>query len=227
MGSAAEALVEGVEEVAALAAAGAATLAVAARQVAGSEQANMFNKLQIFLRHIWLDASDAQRAIAPDLLERLTQRVAASEARHTGEVRIYVEAALPLSYLRRMNPQNPLNKNPLYKDPLSQIIRERALMLFSKLRVWDTEHNNGVLIYLQLAERAIEIVADRGIAQHVSPEQWQTIAQQMSQAFKAKQFEEGLTQALSEVSAVLVTHFPETSGELTRVNQLPNEPGVG
>ena len=96
MGSAAEALVEGVEEVAALAAAGAATLAVAARPVAGSEQANMFNKLQIFLRHIWLDASDAQRAIAPDLLERLTQRVAASEARHTGEVRIYVEAALPL-----------------------------------------------------------------------------------------------------------------------------------
>ena len=204
-------------EVAVLAAAAVVTLVVAARQVAGSEQANMFNKLQIFLRHIWLDASDAQRAIAPDLLERLGKRVAASEARHTGEVRIYVEAALPLSYLRRMN----------VKNPLSQIIRERAVMLFSKLRVWDTEHNNGVLIYLQLAENAIEIVADRGIARHVSPEQWQTIAQHMSQAFKAKQFEEGLTQALSEVSAVLVTHFPATPGELTRVNQLPNEPGVG
>ena len=107
----------------------------------------MFNKLQIFLRHIWLDASDAQRAIAPDLLERLTKRVAASEARHTGEVRIYVEAALPLSYLRRMNAHNPLNKNSLDRNPLSQIIRERAVMLFSKLRVWDTEHNNGVLIY--------------------------------------------------------------------------------
>ena len=187
----------------------------------------MLYRFQTYLRHVWLDASDAQRAIAPDLLERLTQRVAASEARHTGEVRIYVEAALPLSYLRRMNPQNPLYKNPLYKDPLSQIIRERALMLFSKLRVWDTEHNNGVLIYLQLAERAIEIVADRGIARHVSPEQWQTIAHRMSQAFKSKQFEEGLTQALSEVSAVLVTHFPATPGELTRVNQLPNEPGVG
>ena len=187
----------------------------------------MLNGFKTYLRHIWLDASDAQRAIAPDLLERLTKRVAASEARHTGEVRIFVEAALPLSYLRRMNAHNPLDKNSLDKHPLSQIIRERAVMLFSKLRVWDTEHNNGVLIYLQLAEHAIEIVADRGIAQHVSPEQWQTIAQQMSQAFKAKQFEEGLTQALSEVSAVLVTHFPETSGELTRVNQLPNEPGVG
>ena len=206
-----------VAEAAALAAAGAATLAVAARQVAGSEQANMFNKLQIFLRHIWLDASDAQRAIAPDLLERLSKRVAASEARHTGEVRIYVEAALPLSYLRRMN----------VKNPLSQIIRERAVMLFSKLRVWDTEHNNGVLIYLQLAENAIEIVADRGIARHVSPEQWQTIAQHMSQAFKAKQFEDGLTQALSEVSAMLVAYFPATPADLKRVNQLPNEPGVG
>ena len=177
----------------------------------------MLKKFQIYLRHIWLDVSDAQRAIAPDLLERLTKRVAASEARHTGEVRIYVEAALPLSYLRRINAN----------QSLSQIIRQRALMLFSKLRVWDTEHNNGVLIYLQLAEHAIEIVADRGIAQHVSPEQWQTIAQRMSQAFKAKQFEDGLTQALAEVSAVLVTHFPTPPGELTRVNQLPNEPGVG
>ena len=201
----------------------------------------MLKKIQIYLRHIWLDVSDAQRAIAPDLLERLTKRVAASEARHTGEVRIYVEAALPLSYLRRINAHNrnhnPLSQNSINQNSndqtspnqnaLNQIIRQRALMLFSKLRVWDTEHNNGVLIYLQLAEHAIEIVADRGIAQHVSPEQWQTIAQRMSQAFKAKQFEDGLTQALAEVSAVLVTHFPAPPGELTRVNQLPNEPGVG
>ncbi len=177
----------------------------------------MLNKLKTIARHVWLDASDAERAIGPDLLERLTRRVAASEARHTGEVRIYVEAALPLSYLQRMDAHHTL----------SQIIRQRAVMLFSKLRVWDTEHNNGVLIYLQLAEHAIEIVADRGIAQHVPPAQWQAITQQMSQAFKANRFEEGLTQALAEVSAVLVNYFPAVPGELPRLNQLPNEPGVG
>ena len=177
----------------------------------------MANKLQTILRHIWLDASDAERAITPDLLARLTARVTASEARHSGEIRIYVEATLPLSYLRRISSQLTLKA----------LIRQRALMLFSKLRVWDTEHNNGVLIYLQLAEHAIEVVADRGIHYFVDAAHWQAIAKHMSQSFKDKRFEDGLTQALGEVSAVLVQHFPlEASGD-ARVNQLPNEPGVG
>jgi TPM domain len=179
--------------------------------------ANMLNKLKTILRHVWLDASDAERAISPELLARLTTRVSASEARHTGEIRIYVEAALPLSYLRRMSASNVL----------PSIIRQRALMLFGKLRVWDTEHNNGVLIYLQLAEHAIEIVADRGIAQHVTAAQWQAITQHMGQAFKEGRFEDGLTQALGEVSGVLVRYFPADVAGGSRVNQLPNEPGVG
>ena len=177
----------------------------------------MLKKLKTILRHVWLDASDAERAISPDLLARLTTRVTASEARHTGEIRIYVEAALPLSYLSRIGPGNAL----------PAIIRQRALMLFSKLRVWDTEQNNGVLIYLQLAEHAIEIVADRGIAKYVSTQQWQAITQHMSQAFKDSRFEDGLTDALSEVSGVLVLHFPANAEGEVRVNQLPNEPGVG
>ena len=177
----------------------------------------MLKKLKTILRHVWLDASDAERAISPDLLARLTTRVTASEARHTGEIRIYVEAALPLSYLSRMGPGSAL----------PAIIRQRALMLFSKLRVWDTEQNNGVLIYLQLAEHAIEIVADRGIAKYVSTQQWQAITQHMSQAFKDSRFEDGLTDALSEVSGVLVLHFPANAEGEVRVNQLPNEPGVG
>ena len=177
----------------------------------------MMSQLKTLIRHAWWDDGDTRRHVPPDMALRLKARVAASESRHTGQIRICVEAALPASYVWRLN----------RSTPLAAVVRQRALMMFSKLRVWDTEHNNGVLIYLQLAEHAIEIVADRGIAQHVSPEQWQTIAQRMSQAFKSKQFEEGLTQALSEVSAVLVTHFPATPGELTRVNQLPNEPGVG
>ncbi len=177
----------------------------------------MLKKLKTILRHIWLDASDAERAISPELLARLTTRVTASEARHTGEIRIYVEAALPLSYLRRMSADNPL----------PSIIGQRALMLFGKLRVWDTEQNNGVLIYLQLAEHAIEIVADRGIAQHVTAAQWQAITKHMGQAFKEQRFEDGLTQALSEVSGVLVQHFPAATSRQGRLNQLPNEPGVG
>lgn len=177
----------------------------------------MLHKLKTILRHVWLDASDAERAISPELLARLTTRVTASEARHSGEIRIYVEAALPLSYLRRMGPSNAL----------PAIVRQRALMLFSKLRVWDTEQNNGVLIYLQLAEHAIEIVADRGISQYVPTDQWQAITQRMSQAFKERSFEDGLTEALSEVSGVLVRYFPATAEREGRVNQLPNEPGVG
>lgn len=177
----------------------------------------MLNKLKTVLRHIWLDASDAERAITPDLLARLTARVTASEARHSGEIRIYVEATLPLSYLRRISNQLTLKA----------LVRQRALMLFSKLRVWDTEDNNGVLIYLQLAEHAIEIVADRGIHHCVDSGHWQGIAQHMSQAFKDQRFEDGLTQALGEVSAVLVQHFPLAASADVRVNQLPNEPGVG
>ncbi len=171
------------------------------------------NKLKRLLRHLWLDASDAQRVITPDVLLRLTQRVAASEHRHSGQLRICVEAALPMSYLWR----------PGSNDTLAQLIRQRAVMLFSKMRIWDTEHNNGVLIYLQLAERAIEIVADRGVSRHVSAQEWQTMTQRMSAAFASGRFEDGLTQALEEVSALLVTHFPATGYE-QQVDELPNEP---
>ena len=94
--------------------------------------------------------------------------------------------------------------------------------MFGKLRVWDTEHNNGVLIYLLLAEHAIEIVADRGIDAHVSADEWAAMAQRMGAAFREGRFEDGLTQALEEVSALLVEHFPLAEGEADR-NELPDE----
>ena len=174
-----------------------------------------FVKIKTMLRHLWLDASDAKRAIGPDVLLRLTQRVAASEHRHTGQIRICVEAALPMSYLWRLGIQTTL----------TDVIRQRAVMLFSKLRVWDTERNNGVLIYLQLAERAIEIVADRGLSQHVSDAQWQAMVVRMSANFAALRFEDGLTHALEEVSALLVAHFP-LMADGQRADELPNEPMV-
>ena len=198
---------------AALAAAAAVTLAAAARQEVGSP---MLTKPKTILRHLWLDASDSERAIPPDMLARLTQRVAASEARHSGEIRIYVEAALPMSYLWRLGPSTPM----------AQLVRQRATMIFGKLRVWDTEHNNGVLIYLQLAEHAIEIVADRGVNGRVSAQEWQTMTERMAGAFKNQQFEDGLTQAIGEVTGVLVEHFPSApDGKAT--NELPDEPVLG
>ena len=169
----------------------------------------MMQRLRRILRHRWLDEADTRRAIPPALSEQLARRVAASERRHSGEVRIYVEAGLPMSYLWQ-------ERTP----------RERAVAMFSKLRVWDTAENNGVLIYLLLAEHAIEIVADRGLSRHVAPQEWAQIVARLGSALKAGRFEEGLTQALAEVSALLVQHFPVQEG-VANPNELPDEPVLG
>lgn len=192
----------------------AATLAAAGRPAVGR---HMLKKLTTIMRHVWLDASDAERAVPPDMLARLTKQVAASEAQHSGEIRIYVEAALPLSYLRRLNGGNG------QLTSMAQLIRQRATMLFGKLRVWDTNDNNGVLIYLQLAEHAIEIVADRGLHARVTADEWQALVARMSGHFKQGQFEAGLTDALTQVSALLTTHFPEAD-VAPQPNGQPDEP---
>lgn len=164
--------------------------------------------------HAWLDQADARRAVPPALAAALRQRVAASERRHSGEIRICVEGSLPLSYLWRHLRE---------RMPMAQIVRQRALMMFAKLRVWDTEQNNGVLIYLLLAEHAIEIVADRGLRRHVAPQDWQAMVNRLGQALASNRFEDGLTGALEEVSAVLVAHFPQAGGAPAD-NELPDEP---
>ena len=178
----------------------------------GAVDASLFARLKRLLRHRWRDERTAERAIPPDMVDRLMQRVAASERRHTGQIRICVEAGLPGSYLWR-----------------AASARERAVTLFGKLRVWDTEHNNGVLIYLLLADQAIEIVADRALARQVDAQHWQQMLGRMQQAFAARRYEDGLTQALAEVSALLVAHFPASSAEGSEpapdhTNTLPDRP---
>ena len=197
----------------ALAPVAAVILVAAARPAVGDA---MWTKFKVILKHLWLDASDTRRAIPPEMLQRLTEKVAASERLHSGQIRIYVEGALPLSYLWRLSRELSLQ----------QLIRQRAVMLFGKLRMWDTEDNNGVLIYLQLAEQAIEIVADRGVDRRMRVEQWQDIADQMSSAFKNRQFEDGLIGAINEVTRVLVAHFPSSADSQT-LNELPDEPVLG
>ena len=166
----------------------------------------MAHWLTRLLKHRLLDEGDASRALGADAAKRIEARVGASEKRHSGEIRVMVEAGLPLSYLRR-------GATP----------RERALAMFGKLGVWDTEANNGVLIYLLLAERAIEIVADRGVNRVVAAAEWAEIAASMQSAFQASDFEGGLVRAIDAVDALLVRHFAARPGDVD-VNELPDAP---
>jgi uncharacterized membrane protein len=158
------------------------------------------------LRHRWLDETDSRQALGPEALSRIEQRIAASELQHTGEIRVCVEPGLPLSYLWR-----------------GASARDRAIAMFGKLQVWDTEANNGVLIYLLLAERQIEIVADRGIAQYAPAGHWESIVDGMRQEFRADRFEPGLLQAIEAVETLMLQHFPQVEGQ-GNPDELPNRP---
>lgn len=147
-------------------------------------------RLLRLLRHHWAEGQ-LRRALPPESLAELERLITMSEQRHTGQIRICVEPGLPPSYLWR-------DSTP----------RERAITLFGKLRVWDTEHNNGALIYLLLADHAIEIVADRALARTLPAEQWQTLISDMGAAFQGGHYAMGMTAALERVSLLLETNFP-------------------
>lgn len=161
-------------------------------------------RLSRLLRHRWLDEHDTLRLIGADALARIESRIRASELQHSGEIRVCIESSLPLA--------------ELWRDVSS---RERALALFGALRVWDTEANNGVLIYLLLADHAIEIVADRGVARHVDPSHWHDIVEQLRDDLRAGRHEAGLLRAVDAVHAVLLAHYPLAPGE-TSPNELPD-----
>lgn len=166
------------------------------------------NTLLRILRHRWLDDGDARRALGPGALDRLEQHVRRSESAHSAEVRLCVEAGLPLSYLWR-----------------GASARERAVTMFGKLRVWDTAENNGVLIYLLLAEHKIEIVADRGLSERVDEATWQGILSSMSEAFRSGRYEAGLIAAIDAVDDLLRRHFPLADGA-SNPNELPDRPDL-
>ncbi|TXT40693.1 MAG: hypothetical protein FD135_994 [Comamonadaceae bacterium] len=173
----------------------------------------MWQRLTRLLKHRWQNDNAAEQAIPSATLARLTARVAHSESCHSGEIRIYIEAALPTSYL--------------WQDrPMPEITRQRALAMFGKLRVWDTEHNNGVLIYLLLVEKRLEIVADRGLNARVDADTWTRLAASMSSAFKSQDYEAGLSLAVQEVNHLLQQHFPLAQHQ-QNPNELPNEPVLG
>jgi uncharacterized membrane protein len=154
------------------------------------------------LEHRWR----VRRIFTPQVLGQIEQAIKAGEATHSGQVRFVVEGAL--------------DGKPLFKD---QPARERALDIFSHLRIWDTAHNNGVLIYLLLADRRVEIVADRGIDAKVGREGWEKICRDMEGEFKAGKFKGGVINGIAAVSRQLAAHFPKHG---VGPNELPDKPVV-
>jgi hypothetical protein len=174
-----------------------------------------FQVLALWWRHAVADMRGSRRYFSKESLARIEAGVAASERQHTGQIRVCIESHLPGSDLWRAV-RTDLS--------ISELTRQRAQMQFAVQRVWDTEHNNGVLIYLLLAERAIEVVADRGINDHVSPAQWLTLIESMQAAFQRSEFEVGLLNSVATVSALLKPKFPVTAASAGHYNELPDAP---
>ncbi len=138
------------------------------------------------------------------VLDTIQQAIADGETRHDGQLCFAIEGALRLPALwRGMTP------------------RRRAEQVFAHLHVWDTQNNSGVLIYVLLAERAIEIVADRGIAAKVGEAEWKSICIQMQKRFGAREFEAGAVEGVTAISALLASNFPAVEG---KKNELPDRP---
>jgi uncharacterized membrane protein len=160
--------------------------------------------VQRLLRHVVTDHLSVKRTFPRASLARIEQAIAAGERLHRGQVCVAIEGALPpLRVVRRLRP------------------RERALEVFGLLRVWDTEENAGVLIYLLLADRDVEIVADRGIDHRVGSDAWQAICARMEGAFRDARYGDGLVQGVDEISRLLAAHFPR---EQAGANELPDKP---
>ena len=158
------------------------------------------------MRHLSSGRTAVRRAFPPHALDAIERAIRDTEARHDGQIRFAVEAALDLS--------------PLLAG---QSARERAIEVFSELRVWDTEHNNGVLIYLLLADRDVEIVADRSIHAKLGTEVWEVICCEMEAAFRNGLFELGVLAGVNAVGKHLAQHFPARGN---KPNEMPDRPVV-
>jgi uncharacterized membrane protein len=158
------------------------------------------------LRHLVTDYWSMRHAFPPATLSAIEAAVTEGETTHAGEVRFVVEPSLPLRGLLQ-----------------GVGSRERAVHLFGELRVWDTEDNSGVLIYVLLADRRVEIVADRGIHQRVGTAAWMGICHSMQEAFRVRQFKAGSLEGVAAVNELLAKHFPPNQNN---PNELPNRPVV-
>ncbi|MCD0245223.1 TPM domain-containing protein [Xanthomonas melonis] len=157
-----------------------------------------------WLRHVF--APSAQRRFPAACMQVIAAAVADSERCHTGQVMVAVEADLPMTALWRR-----------------QGARQRAEQAFAQLRTWDTEANNGVLIYLLLADHAIEVVADRGLRSRVPDAQWAEVCRRMQQFLREGQYEAAVLAGIEAVTELLVVHFPR-GADTPHEDELPNRP---
>lgn len=157
-------------------------------------------------RHLWYGDIQVTSRFPGPAMDRIAASIAASETRHGGEIRFAVEASLELLPVLRGMPA-----------------RERAVQVFGNLRVWDTEANNGVLIYLLLADHDVEIIADRGIHAKVGEKGWEDVCRLMEQAFRQGRFEAGAIQGIEAVGRLLEKHYPGTAGDR---NELADRPVI-
>ena len=160
------------------------------------------------IARLWrhLVAPSSSRLFPAASLERIARAVAEGEARHTGETCFAVESSLPLrAVLAGMQ------------------ARERAIEAFSRLRVWDTAANNGVLLYLLLADHRIEIVADRGLQGRVSDAQWRGVCGMMEERLRAGDAEAAVVQGIAAASRLIAEHYPRTA-DAPDENELPDLP---
>jgi uncharacterized membrane protein len=161
-------------------------------------------KLTRILKHLSAPQWVTARAFPAAVLDRIEAAIKASEAAHRGEIRFVVESGLDLlPLLRGITP------------------RERALEVFSQLRVWDTEENTGVLIYVQFVDHDIEIVADRGISARVPQAEWEAVCQRMEEAFQVRRFEQGTIAGIERITTLLRQHFPAGG---VNPDELPDKP---
>ena len=158
------------------------------------------------LRHLF--ARSARSLFPEDSLHRIADAIAAGERRHTGEVMFAVESELPVMQLLRNVQAN-----------------DRARDAFARLRTWDTAANNGVLVYLLLADHRIEIVADRGLNGKVSAEQWRGVCLLMEEHLQAGESEAAVVRGIEAVSDLLAEHYPQ-NGDVPDEDELPNLPRI-
>ncbi len=159
-----------------------------------------------WIKHVFMPPWAWRRAFSQTTLNAIESAIRASEIHHNGEIRFAIENSLAGLWVWR-----------------GMTGRHRAIEVFSNLRVWDTEHNSGVLVYLLLADHDIEIIADRGITARVNASEWDSVARAMEAAFRQGAFEQGSIEGIRQISALLTAHFPPVNGN---PNELSNQPVI-
>jgi uncharacterized membrane protein len=163
-------------------------------------------KLSRWLKHAFMPPWCWRLSFPADVLTDIETAVKQSESQHRGELRFAIENSLAPGWVWH-----------------GMTARHRAREVFSNLRVWDTEENSGVLIYIQLADREVHILADRGINHCVAQSEWDRIAQMIQTEFHQGNFRQGSVKGIEEITRLLATHFPANS---ENVNELPNRPVI-